>query len=841
MNLPPQFDRARAWAMTQRAERPVAFWASVVLGGGVLLAVAGVLLLVLLVWAGAFGKLPSRAAVAAVEVPEASYLLDRNGKLLSRYYRENRELAALDEMPPALIEALLATEDERFFEHEGVDWQATARAIVYSGLLGQREQGGGSTISQQLAKNHFPRTRGGLPALVVAKVKEAITAGRFEREYSKEELLALYLNSVPFGENMYGVKVAARRFFDRELTDLRAEEAAVLVGMLKANSYYHPVWHPDRAVERRNLVLRRMEAQAFLTAAERDSLTALPLTLSERPERARAGASYLSERAKADIAAALQGITGDDGEPLDLYRDGLRIYTTVDEQLQTWAEVALTGHLEELQKTFFGHWSGRDPEGLEPLVAEAMQASTRWQGLLAGGLSEAEAEAAFAKTRPVSYRPGSALGQQEAEASSWRDSIRAEVLRLRAAVVVADPHGAAIRAYVGGTDFGAVPFNSAAARRQVGSTFKPVVYAAAVEDGAAPCEYFPNELRTYTDFEDWTPENADGEYGGEYSLTGALVNSVNTVAVQLAFRVGPRRIAALAEQLGLSGVPAEPSVALGTPSLSLEDMVRVYGTFARGGTVPEYRLVSRIETHEGEVVYEADEPESVGRVFAPHTARTLDYMLRQVASRGTGAGLRSRYGVQSEVAGKTGTTQNQADGWFVGYTRDLVVGAWVGGAYPNIRWRSLSQGQGARTALPVVGRFLRAYERKAGVSRLPEVPEDILWDADCPDHVDYGEDIFADEYEPGDFERLFDDIFRNRRQRNAPSERTDPRARAEPSPGAAERNRERARQREEANRRLEEARRERDRQRRSADRERRKEERRERRRRALERVFGGPD
>jgi len=399
--------------------------------------------------------------------------------------------------------------------------------------------------------------------------------------------------------------------------------------------------------------------------------------------------------------------------------------------------------------------------------------------------------------------------------------------------MAADAFTEEILAYVGGEDYASVPFNSAAAKRQVGSTFKPIVYATAIEQGIPPCQYVPNELRTYSDYEDWTPENAGSEYGGEYSVIGGLVNSVNTIAVQLIFQAGIKKVVALAESMGLSDIPAEPSIALGTPSLSLEEMMRVYGAFAHRGVLPTYSYVLRIENRDGDVLYDRNEPVVDERVMSRRTAEVLDYGLRQVARRGTGAGLYSRFGIQSEVAGKTGTTQNQADGWFMGYTRDVVVGAWVGGQYPSIRWRSLSQGQGARTALPIVGRFLRGYERARGVTRLPDLPEDVLLDTECEDYMDEMELYPYDEGER--IEDMLRVIMERRRQRGERGSGREPRA------GAAERNRERERARERRNRELAERRRERERMQKERDRERKREARRERRRQAIEKIFGKPD
>lgn len=775
---------AKTWVADQHNASPKRLW---LLFFPALLTLIGALCVALLVGAvyfGLLGELPSRASIANVETPEASWLLDRNGEVLSRYYAQNRDNVDINELSPDLLAALISTEDERFFEHKGVDWQATLRAIVFTGILGKTEQGGGSTLSQQLAKNHFPRTGSGKLSILVTKIKEAFTASRFEEEYSKEELLALYLNTVPFGENMYGVKVASNRFFGVDPIDLKVEEAAVIVGMLKANSNYHPVWHPERSRDRRNIVLSRMRGQELLTQVAYDSLSSLPLKLNEKRDRARARTSYLSDRVKADILKMLESVDGSIAPVDQLSSGGLRIYTSIDEDIQAMAEKALQDHLTEMQPRFFKHWQGRDPLNFDEQLNANIRESHRFKTLVARGQTDKEALASFGESREVIYADHSALGARKIQ-SSWKDSVRAELLRLRASFMVADPETQEVLAYVGGTDYFAVPFNSAIAERQVGSTFKPLVYATAIEEGMSPCDYLPNELRTYTDYDDWTPENSDGEYGGEYSLTGGIVGSVNTIAVQLIFAVGPQKVKALAAAMGATRVPPEPSIALGTPSLTLEEMLRVYGTFAREGNVPEFDFITRIETRSGTVLYDRNPTQDPDRVFNSRTAEMMDFMLRQVATRGTGRGLASRYGVQSEVAGKTGTTQNQADGWFMGYTDDLVFGAWVGGAYPTIRWRSLSDGQGARTALPIVGKFLRSYERKFGVSRLPDLSENLLMEVDCQDFIEYDDSLFdgEDDETQVDFNALFKKIFKEKAEREArgprPSNRRDEQQRQE--------------------------------------------------------------
>ncbi len=722
--------RLQGW----RQARPFTFWSVALVGLPLVSVVSLVFGLLFAVWIGVFGSIPTRDKIKNVETPEASYLLDRKGDYIARYYDTNRELVDDDEIPETMLQALLSTEDSRFFEHSGVDWEATGRAVWYSGLRGQEEQGGGSTLSQQLAKNHFPREGRGKFRLLISKIKEAFTAQRFEKEYSKAELVTLYLNTVPFGENIYGVKLAAQRFFDVDPLALKTEEVAVLVGMLKANTSYHPVWHPEAALERRNVVLIRMAEQGYLDTVLRDSLVGLPLNVKEAKDRDRVEAGYFVDRVKTEIEGILKELKDDRGRPYGIGRSGLRITSTLDLELQRHAEKSLKTHLDDLQPSFREQWRREDPEGFAEQLDKAILESPRFKEMLAAGKSEEEALAGFGESRKMTYAESSAYGARKMK-SSYRDSLRAELLRLRASFVVADHHTGEVLAYVGGGDHFAVQYNSAAAKRQVGSTFKPVVYAQAIELGRQPCDYLANKKISYPSGkeEDYTPENSDGRYGGYYSMTGALVKSVNTIAVAMADSISTKRVVEMAKKLGLEGVPDDLAAALGTASLSVEEMIRAYSAFAQNGRLPTYRMVARIETREGKVIYEA--PTTMASKFAmtPTTATSMDYMLRQVSERGTGSDLALRFGVESEVAGKTGTTQDQADGWFVGYTRDLVFGAWMGAAYPNIRWKSLSSGQGSKTALPIVARFLREYERERGVTELPELSEDDEFRFRCSD------------------------------------------------------------------------------------------------------------
>ena len=447
-----------------RQKYPYRYWTGALLVLPATLLGVFVLSLIFLVWAGAFGELPTRDRLGAMETPEASWLLDHKGQIMSRYYEVNRELVAAEDVPDVLLQALLSTEDARFFEHRGIDWQATTRAIVFSGLLGKEAYGGGSTLSQQLAKNLFPRHIEGKFDLLIAKIKEAIVASRIEREYGKEELLTMYLNTVPFGENIYGIKLASLRFFNVEPDKLSITQAATLIGMLKANSSYHPVWHPEASLKRRNLVLSRMAGEGHLGQMNLDSLQARPLDLEENKSRTESNRTYFTDRFRDEIEALLNGRRNAQGKPFNLERDGLRIYSSLDARMQQKAEKALRTHLADLQKSFREHWKGKTWDNEEELLNATIKESRRYQSLLASGMTAEEAKAGFGESREIEFSAASALGKQKLK-SSWKDSVRQELLRLRAGFVVADPETGAVRAYVGGDDYRSTPFNSALAQR----------------------------------------------------------------------------------------------------------------------------------------------------------------------------------------------------------------------------------------------------------------------------------------------------------------------------------------------------------------------------------------
>ncbi|MEM9673819.1 MAG: transglycosylase domain-containing protein [Bacteroidota bacterium] len=681
------------------------------------------------VHSGWFGKLPTYAELKDVRNHTASEVYSFDGVLLGRYYIENRTVTTIDKVPTALLNALVATEDARFYEHEGIDYRSLARVLVKSILLQNESSGGGSTLTQQLAKNLYPRQRHGLLTMPVNKIREAIIARRIENLYPKEEILMLYLNTVPFGGNVYGIEAASRRFFNKSAADLHTEESAVLVGMLKATTTYSPRLYPERAQQRRNVVLSQMEKYGYLTTVDKDSLQELSLELDYNFITHNTGlAPYFREKLRHELQQWLNDHPKDDGTVYNLYTDGLKVYTTLDARLQRHAEQAVKEHMKDLQQTFDKHWEGRRPWGEdETMIRRAMLNSDRYKRGKQAGKSDEEINAEF--TQPTLMTVFTWDGEQE-KTMTPLDSIRYYQMFLNAGFLAMRPENGHVKAWVGGIDHKYFQYDHVTAQRQVGSTFKPVVYAAALETGANPCEYISNERRVYANYKDWSPGNSDGKYDGFYSMQGALTNSVNTVTVDLMMNTGVDRVVNLAQRMGVQNdLPLEPAIALGTADLSLYEMLSVYSTFVNRGINVKPIYVLGIEDQEGNVIAKFNDKPNVQRALSQRTAELMVEMMKTVVDSGTARRLRFRYGLKNDIIGKTGTTQSHADGWFIGATPKLVAGAWVGGDNRLVRFRSISLGQGANTALPIYGKFMQAFNQDATFKKLryAKFPQPSRW------------------------------------------------------------------------------------------------------------------
>ncbi len=703
---------------------------------------------IFLVWAGFFGALPSVESLEHIRQNTASEVYSLDGKLMGRYFIENRLTIGNKNISPHVLHALVATEDSRFFEHHGIDYISLGRVLVRTILLGERSQGGGSTISEQLARNIYPRKGHSWGSLLVNKTKEAFIAARLEKVYDKEQILTLYLNTVPFGEDIYGIETASQRFFSKPAGALNPAEAATLVGMLAANTAYNPRLHPERNKKRRNVVLRRMEEHGFLSAEEMRKWQKSPLVLHYRRIDRNAGiAPYFRDMARLEAEKILKEKYGD---TVNILTGGLKIYTTIHSVLQRSAEQAVRSHMKVLQKEFDRHWQGRTPwPDSSGLFMRAVRNSSRYKYWLEKGLTE---KAILQKMRiPVTLTNDE---NRQTKTYTPLDSITQSLMTLHAGFMAEDPYSGFVLAWVGGIDHSRYQYNHVTAKRQAGSTFKPFVYAAALEEGLSPCKFFSNERRTFPEFDDWSPENAEGEYEGYYSLKGALAHSVNTVTAAVLAKTGVGRVVEMAERLGIrSEIPAVPSIALGTVSLSLRELINAYTPFVNGGEQKEPVTILKITGSHGEVLYEYQPEDPPIRVLDDDISWLMLYMLREVVDSGTARSLRSVYHLQEELAGKTGTTQNNADGWFIGITPGLVTGCWVGAESPQVHFRTTTLGQGAHMALPVFARFVKNMERDPQAGKyvrgsFPMLTAGDMKKLNCPDYSPVNP-------EENFFERLF--------------------------------------------------------------------------------------
>ncbi|GLU31269.1 transglycosylase domain-containing protein [Trinickia caryophylli] len=628
---------------------------------------------------------PGIGDIRKARVDRPARILSSDGKLLAEFKPSNREWVKLADISPRVIDALIATEDHRFYEHHGIDWRRTAGAALHT-FSGDRQ--GGSTITQQLARNLYPEQIGRAPTLT-RKLKEAITALKIEAVYRKDEILETYLNTVPFLYNAYGIEMAARTYFDKSASDLDVREAATLIGMLKGNAYYNPVINPERALQRRNTVLSQMVKYGKLTPAQFAQLKTRPLGVdferqTEPPGPAPHFARYLR---KWLIAWA-------DRNDYNIYSDGLVVHTTIDARLQAMATQAVAWQANQLQGVANRAWSGRDGcSAANPLFVAFVRESAEYRAALAAGRSEQDAMKQLTRDR------------------EFMRNLCASKTDVQAGFLAIDPRTGQIRAWVGSRDFVREPFDHVQqARRQPGSTFKPFVYGAAFAAGAKADDKLtdqPVEI-ALKGGEIWRPADEAPPTGEAFTLRRALALSRNRITAQVIERVGPNKVARLARAMGVRESPLEevPSLALGTSPVTLMEMVSAYSTIADDGIYRAPRMVTRIDDAEGNVLAEFA-PSQAERALDADVDRTLVDAMRDVVTYGTGSSIRSRFGIRADVAGKTGTTQDSADGWFILMHSQLVAGAWVGFDDGRVTLRSDYWGQGAHTALPIVGDFFQ--------------------------------------------------------------------------------------------------------------------------------------
>ncbi len=719
--------------------------------GGIVFAI----LLFFLASLGLFGPLPTFEELENPENNLATEVISMDGETLGKYYRENRTPVKFTDLPQNLIDALVATEDERFYTHSGIDMRGTARAFA---KLGQ--DGGASTITQQLAKLLFHGEGSkNLVKRITQKVKEYVIAIRLEKQYTKNEIITMYLNKYDFGHNAVGIRSAARIHFGKEPIDLTTEESAMLVGMLKNSSLYNPMRRPEMVQQRRNVVLKQMERNEYISETVKDSLQQLPLKLDVNLEGHSDGtATYFREYIREFMRGWIKKNPKVNGDSYNIYRDGLKIYVTLDSRMQKNAEAAMQEHMSNLQRIFFKQQKKNktapfydlDPAQIKGTLLSAMKRSNRWRKMKKAGKSEKEIKASFQK-------------ETEMKVFSWKgeidtlmtpyDSIRYYKHFLQAGLLSTDPQTGHVKAWVGGINYKHFQYDHVKqGKRQVGSTFKPFVYATAINQlRYSPCDEFPNTPYTipagkYGLLEDWTPRNSSGKYGGMKTLKNALANSVNVITANLIDQTTPENVVKLAHKLGIeSEIPAVPSIALGSIDLSLYEMVGAINTFANQGMYVKPMMILRIEDKNGTILEEFT-PQTK-EVLSDEIAYTTISLMEGVTTGGSGVRLRTSggkypdnvatgypYKFKNPIAGKTGTTQNQSDGWFMGLVPNLSTGVWVGGEDRSIHFTDLGRGQGASMALPIWALYMQKnYANKDLEVSIEdfEKPKDLSISTDC--------------------------------------------------------------------------------------------------------------
>ena len=712
--------------------------------------------------AGLLGTMPDFRQLENPKTNLATQIISADNTVLGKFYfNDNRTPISYDEIPSTMIDALIATEDERFYSHSGIDFRGTARALFYLG-----SKGGGSTITQQLARQLFTgvRSRNKLEA-VVQKIKEWVIAIRLERRYTKNEILTMYLNIYDFNYNADGIRSASSIYFSKIPEQMSLSESAMLVGMLKNSSLYNPLRRPELVRERRNIVYQQMLRNQLIDQKQKDSLAALPIEVDFNPQSHREGiATYFRAYLQKFMRTWIANNPKEDGSSYNLYLDGLSIYTTIDSRLQTYAEQAVGAHMSTLQKEFFRQNSEefnptapfleiKDDE-IERIMEQAKRRSERWRKMKAQGLDEETILASFEEPTEMEVF---GWGGDIDTVMTPTDSIRYYKHFLRAGMMSMEPQSGHVKAWVGGINYRHFQFDHVMqGKRQIGSTFKPFVYATAIDQlKLSPCDSLPDgyycvEPAKFGAHDAWCPKNSGDRYIGKRTLKNALANSVNTISARLIDKVGPRPVANLARNLGVTSyIPSVPAIALGSADLSVYEMVGAYSSFANKGIYVKPVLVTRIEDKNGTVIYQAT-PETKD-VLSEESAYVTLKLLEGVTEAGSGIRLRHvgadktnpifrdivtgyPYAFQNPIAGKTGTTQNQSDGWFIGMVPNLATGVWVGGEDRATHFETITYGQGATMALPIWASYMKACYADSTliVSQDPfEAPSFVSIPLDC--------------------------------------------------------------------------------------------------------------
>jgi len=744
------------------------------------------ILLFFLISIGGLGFMPSFEELENPKTNLATILYSSDHEVLGKYFRENRTNVTYDELNPHVINALISTEDIRFYRHSGIDARGLGRVLFRTIIMGEKSSGGGSTITQQLAKLLFHDPARNLWQRSLQKLKEWVIAVKLERSYTKQEILTMYLNKAPFIYGAYGIESAAHTFFSKPLDSIQVEEAATLIGMLKNPSLYNPIRRPELTQARRNVVLGQMKKAGHIAPEEFDSLKMLPLSINfqrddhihglapyfreylrlvltaEKPERENYASwqeQQFIEDSTAWIEDPLFGWVNKnlqaDGTKYDIYKDGLRIYTTIDSRLQQYAEEAMKQHLgEELQPTFFREKKGRPRapftknitrEQYESIINRSIRNSDRYRYLREKGIEWDSIMTIF--KIPVEMEVFSWKGDIDTIMSPL-DSIHYYKSFLRASLLSMDPQSGHVKAYIGGPNYEHFKYDMVSmGKRQVGSTIKPFVYTLAMQEGLTPCDMVPNIPQTFhlPTGKTWTPGNSGSARAGEMvSLKWGLANSNNNITAWVLKQFNPEAVVNIIHELGIdSHMDPVPSIVLGVPEFGLDEIVSAYCTYANKGVHVDPLMVTRIEDRFGNVISSFTPRKQ--EVLSEEAAFLMLNLLEGVVNQGTAIRLRLRYNFEAQIGGKTGTTQNHSDGWFMGVTPNLVSGVWVGGDDRDIHFDNLYYGQGANTALPIWALYMKqVYEDE----EIPITPEDTFEepanfniDLECPDeHIPANEE-----------------------------------------------------------------------------------------------------
>lgn len=666
-----------------------------------------------------FGDMPTFEELENPETNLATEIYSADGKILGTYYIENRSNVSYEDISPYLVNAIVAIEDVRFYEHSGIDMKALFR-VAKGVMTGNSDQGGGSTLTQQLAKNLFPRGENlSKSQLVIRKFQEWVTATKLEYNYSKDEIIAMYLNTVFYGHNAYGIKKAAETFFGKEPDSLNLQEAALLAGVVNAPTKFSPKRNPNNALYRRNLVLKRMETNGFLSPQEYDSVSQLPIDISHFGviDHKSGQATYFREFLRGMMHDWAKTHYKADGTPYNIYKDGLRIYTTIDSRMQQYAEEAVREHLAlDLQPAFYRHWKG-DPKApfvlptqrdVDDIMILSMKRSERYRVLRNAGWPMDSIIENF--NTPIPMTVFSWEGPIDTVFTPM-DSIRYCKFFLQSSLMSVETGTGHVKAYVGGDDYRFFQYDHVTqAKRQVGSTFKPILYTLAMQEGEyTPCTKVPNISYSIQmpDGKFWEPKDSGkNKFGEEVTLRWALAHSNNRISAYLMKRFGPEATIQMARRMGIkSDIPAVPSICLGVCDLSLYEMVGAMSTFANKGVYIQPIFITKIEDKNGNVIqtFKAEQHEAMDEV----TAYKMIELMKGVVYEGTGVRLRYKYGLRNPIAGKTGTTQNQSDGWFMGITPDLTTGIWTGAEDRSVHFKTITLGQGSNMALPVWALYMK--------------------------------------------------------------------------------------------------------------------------------------